>query len=137
MTVPEKTQPCPKVLLFGFRPEERTMHIIRWLTQTGVAVRSVSPSEQAESLGFLFSLPGYAASGKPAFSAPVSEELLIMHGFDGALLDSFLRFFREEQLQRVEMKAVLTPTNAGWTAAELLAHLRLEREAMQKRRKRR
>ncbi len=137
MTDFNKRLPRPQVLLFAFRPEERTMQILRWLTQNGVAARSVSPSEQAESLGFLFSLPGHASSGKPPFSAPVPEELLVMQGFDQALLDAFLRFFREEKLRRVEWKAVLTPTNAAWNAAELLGHLRPEREAMEKRLKRR
>ena len=49
----------PQVLLFAFRPEERTMRILRYLTSQGVSVRTVQAAELNETLGYLFSLPGY------------------------------------------------------------------------------
>ena len=125
----------PQVLLFSFRPEARTMHIIRYLTSQGVSVRTVQASELGETLGYLFSLPGYEKRVVPDFTASIVPEMLVMHGFDQALLDDFLRFFREEGVRRVELKAVLTPTNAAWTAAELSRHLTAERDALQKRRR--
>lgn len=123
----------PLVLLFQFRPEERTMRIIRYLTEQGVSVRTVQPKEYHETLGYLCSLPGFEARRAPALPVSLPEEMLVIQGFDQTMLDGFLRFFRREQLRRVELKAVLTPTNAGWSAAELCRHMQLEREAMQKR----
>ena len=126
---------APQVLLFGFRPEERTMRIIRYLTTQGVRVRTVPSTDYHESLGCLFGLPGYEHRQKPALPVALPEEMLVMQGFGQQMLDDFLRFFRREQLRRVELKAVLTPTNAAWSAAELCRHMTLEREAMQKRAK--
>ena len=123
----------PEVLLFSFRPEERTMRMIRYLTAQGVSVRTVQANELGESLGFLFSLPGYDKRNTSVMTPQKIPEMLVMHGFDQAMLDEFLRFFRMENIRRVELKAVLTPTNAAWTAAELSRHLTLERNAMQKR----
>ena len=72
----------PQVLLFNFRPDKRSMRIIRYLTETGVAVRQVPPEDFRKPLGALLSLPGYEASA-PALPGPVfREELLLMCGFD-------------------------------------------------------
>ena len=123
----------PQALLFSFLPEDRTMRIIRYLSAQGVSVRTVQAAELNETLGYLFSLPGYEKRSSPAFLTQSVPEMLVMHGFGQARLDAFLRFFREEGVRRVELKAVLTPTNAAWTAAELSRHLAAERDAMQKR----
>ena len=127
--IPQK----PQVLLFHFCLEERTMRIIRYLTAQGVSVRTVQPAELNETLGCLFSLPGYEKQKTPALPPPAVPEMLVMHGFNRAMLDGFLRFFRTENIRRVELKAMLTPTNAAWTAAELSRHLLAERDALQKR----
>ncbi len=131
LKMPDKPQ--PQALLFSFRPEERTMRIIRYLTAQGVSVRTVPAEELNETLGYLFSLPGYEKRSSPAFLTQSVPEMLVMHGFDQTMLDAFLRFFRTENVRRVDLKAVLTPTNAAWTAVELSRHLTLERNAMQKR----
>lgn len=131
LQIPNKRN--PQALLFSFCPEERTVRIIRYLTAQGVSVRTVPAEELNETLGYLFSLPGYEKRSVPAFPAANVPEMLVMHGFDQTMLDAFLRFFRTENVRRVELKAVLTPTNAAWTAAELSRHLTLERDAMQKR----
>lgn len=124
---------APQVLLFGFWPEERTMRIIRYLTTQGVRVRTVPSEEYHESLGYLFGLPDYEHRPAPTLPVTLAEEMLVMQGFGQQMLDDFLRFFKREQLRRVELKAVLTPTNAAWSAAELCRHMTLERDAMQKR----
>lgn len=125
----------PQVLLFNFRPDKRSMRIIRYLTETGVAVRQVPPEDFRKPLGALLSLPGYEASA-PALPGPVfREELLLMCGFDQPRLDAFLRFFRDEQIMRVDLKAVLTPTNAAWDASQLRGHLIAERNALKGRAK--
>ena len=125
----------PQVLLFSFRPEERTMRILRYLTAQGVSVRTVQAAELGETLGYLFSLPGFEKRISSVFAASNVPEMLVMHGFDQAMLDAFLHFFRKEGVRRVELKAVLTPTNAAWTAAELSRHLTAERDALQKRKR--
>lgn len=129
--MPNKAQ--PQVLLFAFRPEERTMRILRYLTSQGVSVRTVQAAELNETLGYLFSLPGYEKRGSLDYLTRSVPEMLVMHGFDQTMLDDFLRFFRAEDVRRVELKAVLTPTNASWTAAELSRHLQAERDSMRKR----
>ena len=133
LQIPNKRN--PQVLLFSFRPEERTMRIIRYLTAQGVSVRTVQAAELGETLGYLFSLPGYEKRSAPNFIASNVPEMLVMHGFDQATLDAFLRFFRDESVRRVELKAVLTPTNASWTVVELSRHLAAERDSLQKRKR--
>lgn len=122
----------PQVLLFNFRPDLRTMRIVRYLTESGVAVRQVPPAAFGETLEHLLALQDYRQYGEaklPRFR----EEMLLMSGFDRDRLDAFLRFFRDEQILRVDLKAMLTPTNAGWSAARLHDQLLSERDVMKTR----
>ena len=53
-----------------------------------------------------------------------------MSGFDRSLLNELLTFFSREKLRRIELKAMLTLTNAGWSAVELHSRLSAERRMM-------
>lgn len=125
----------PQMLLFHFAPDERTMRIIHTLTVNGIAVKNVSAAEETASIGFLFGLPGYESGSRRGLPGAVREEMLVMKGFNQPMLEDFLRFFREEGIRRVELKAMLTPTNAAWSGGELYRHMTLEREALRKRQK--
>lgn len=65
-------------------------------------------------------------------SAPAIEAnypaALIMNGLDRSRLDSFLTRLRAGGVS-IPLKAMVTPTNQGWTLAALLAELVQEREA--------
>ena len=57
-------------------------------------------------------------------------EMLILKGFTGGMLDSFLHGFRKMKIQPVALKAVLTEANCGWNSLELHDELVKEHESM-------
>ncbi|MCH4157258.1 MAG: DUF3783 domain-containing protein [Acidaminococcaceae bacterium] len=59
-------------------------------------------------------------------------ELLFLCGFDQALLNRLLAAIRTSRLQKVELKAMLTPTNITWSGAKLLREISAEHAYMQK-----
>ena len=48
------------------------------------------------------------------------------------MLNAFLHGFRADKIPPVSLKAILTPTNAGWNALQLHDELVKEREAIQR-----
>ena len=83
----------------------------------------VSPAQARLPLG---RLAAPAAAASPA-AMPFPEEMLLMKGFPERLMDAFLAGLREEGLAPIPLKAVLTPSNAGWDSVKL--HDELLREA--------
>ena len=126
---PFSFDPC--VLLFNIAQNERCAKIEMYLKRQGIRFLHVPPEDFGRQLGSLLSLPGFEARASAAV-LPFSEEILVMSGFDQRLLQSFLNFFSSEGIKRVALKAMLTPTNASWTAAELHRNLRAEHEQFQK-----
>lgn len=59
-------------------------------------------------------------------------ELLFLCGFDQNLLNRLLTAIRKSRLQKVELKAMLTPTNITWSGAKLLREISAEHVYMKK-----
>lgn len=124
----------PYVLLFNMTQDTRSKKIEDFLHSKGVIVRYVLPREFAQPIGALLQLPGFSAADA-AHGLPFSDEMLLMSGFDQALLQDFLGFFSREGIRRVALKAMLTPSNASWSAYELHRHLSAEHAQLARLRK--
>lgn len=55
-----------------------------------------------------------------------------MCGFDQTLLNRLLAAIRTSRWQKVELKAMLTPTNITWSGAKLLREISAEHAYMKK-----
>ena len=53
-----------------------------------------------------------------------------MKDFSNSQMDSFLQFFRDNQLKNVDLKAVLTPVTARWNSMELYRELKKEHQKL-------
>lgn len=60
----------------------------------------------------------------------ISEEMLVMHGFTSRRIDELLAGFRKAGVPKVELKAIVTETNAGWTFYHLYEEIKEEHERM-------
>ena len=65
-------------------------------------------------------------SGEQAFS----DEMLVMAYFPQGMMNVFLQGLRRAGVAPVALKAVLTPTNAAWSSAQLHEELSREHAAM-------
>lgn len=113
----------PTLLLFNMAPEKRARIQVTAL-RAGCRLRAVPPERFGCTLSQLLS----GQEGAQAPEEPFGEELLVMAGLDEHRMDFVLTALRRERTP-VALKAVVTPTNASWTARELYAELCREREA--------
>lgn len=115
-------------VLLTFSLDEAKAAKIRMLCMMlKIRFRPVNEEEAALPIGLL---AGVKAPLQPQGPAdPVQDEMLVMAHFDENLFNRFLDGLRAA-LPPIPLKAVLTPTNASWTGAELVEELKREREAI-------
>ena len=116
----------PMVLLYNLN-NEKGGKIRRMCLPLGLRSRLVEPAEYGLTLSQL--VEGQTPE-TPWAGERFSEELLLLVNCPGPLLDRFLQGFRRNKIPPVGLKAVLTPTNSGWTSLELREELAKEREAI-------
>lgn len=93
----------------------------------GCTARRVAAEDYGRPIGALLGFP----SGDRPGGGAVVEEMLVLCGFTPDRLDDFLAAFPAQGVPGVALKAVLTPSNAAWSAGELCAELLRERQAME------
>ena len=117
-----------KATILTFNLNESRLAKLRFLCmKLGIAVRPVPPEDFGQPVGALF---GLAERGEAAPSEGFDAEMLVFCQMDNALVNRFLTTCRQMRWASPGLKAVLTPTNAAWTAAQLQAELAQERQAV-------
>ena len=58
--------------------------------------------------------------------------MIFLCGIDRQTLDKLLFAIKRSKLQRIDLKAMLTPHNVGWSGAKLLQELAEEHQYMTK-----
>lgn len=116
----------PLILLYNL-DTPKGAKIRRMCLPLGLRTRLVEPAEYGLPLGEL--VEGKAPE-TPWTGEAFEDEVLLLVNCTGPLLDKFLQGFRRNKIPPVALKAVLTPTNSGWTSLELREELAKEREAI-------
>lgn len=127
-----------KVLLYNLSGTEKGRKIKAVLALMGIRVKEVHDTEYKNTIGSLAGIKGYEkenaiqAAQDTVIEDTIPEEMLVMCGFSSQRVDEMLRNFRKKEIERVNLKAVVTPTNATWNSLQLYEELKREHEAMTK-----
>ena len=123
----------PMVLCYNLQPEK--LGRLRVLAlRLGIGVRVVEPEKFGLPVGALAGVLNAPETVEEA--EPFADEMLVMAHFRPGMLDAFLNGFRQSRIPPVKLKAMLTETNAAWSAARLHREIRAEHEQMEAMRKR-
>ena len=118
----------PTVLLFNVADAKKgSLRTI--LTDLKIRGREVLPEDQGKSIGVLLGDAGDEL--KASAAAPFRDEMLVLHALSEKQMDRFLRELHSRGAS-VALKAVTTPMNIDWSAADLHDALKREHEAIQK-----
>lgn len=123
----------PMVLCFHIQPEKLGRMRVLAL-RLGIRLRVVTPEEFGLPVGALAGVLEPPEEVAPA--EPFDDEMIVMAHFRPGMLDAFLNGFRQSRIPSVKLKAMLTETNAAWTAPALHAAILEEHEQMEALRKR-
>lgn len=105
------------------------------LVRMGVRIKNISREQVLESVGFLAGIPGFEArEGASGEEIPeIPEQVLVMKNFSGRRIDELLLGLRKAGVPKINLKAVVTEQNAGWSFYHLYEELKSEHEAMNER----
>jgi len=93
----------------------------------GVRVRTVTPEDCAQPVG---ALCGVEKRTEASNGAAPDEKMLVLAHLTGGQLDSLLSEIRTARIAPDALKAVLTPSNAKWSAVRLAEELKKERDSL-------
>lgn len=134
------------VLYYNPGASSKVMKLKGVLVRMGVRIRNVAPEQVRETVGALAGISGYKRAEQE--TAPdaarnaeetesdagvlpiIPEEMLVMHGFTGRRIDELLLGLRKAGVPKVELKAIVTESNAGWTFYHLYEEIKEEHERM-------
>ncbi len=116
----------PLAVCFGFSLTEQGICAAA-LKEMGVEMKTAAEKEQQTALGVLCGMKGLPApKARPAFSEP----LLVMAYFDQPMTARLFALLREKGMEPPRLRAVLTPYNCRWSAAQLRDELLKEVRAL-------
>lgn len=101
----------------------------------GAAMRTVTPGEVTQTVGFLADFPGQVSSPKPLVPPTLAEPMIVLVGFSRERMDALFDAMRAQGAPPCDRKAILTPTNASWTFHALYGELGQEHKAMHKKKR--
>lgn len=117
------------VLAFNFTPERlQALKIICMMLR--VQLRAVERSEMLQPVGYLAGVKDVEPANEAYTGAGAAKEMLIMCAFTRPDLDRLLAAIKKGKLKQVELKAMLTPHNACWSAVKLQEELAQEHAFM-------
>ena len=93
-----------------------------------IRVRPVEKDEYAQTVAALCGLE--EKTDAAYVGAGFEDEMLVMANFPAGMMNAFLGLFRRMGIAPVELKAMLTPTNAAWNSEKLHAEIAGEHQAM-------
>lgn len=112
--------------------KKKEKKLLDFCSTRGIRVKNVPSSLYGETLGALAEISGIKSNGKKDEQGAFGEEMMVFAGIDSERLDIFLKDYKKEGIEPVQLKAILTPYNIFWNSRQLYGELRKEREAFQK-----
>lgn len=118
------------VLLYNFANTQKGRKIKFVLVRMGIRIKNIEKKDYLKPIGALAGISGIDGAGPEYDSEGFLDEMLVMSHFTEKQLDEMLARFRKENIPRIDLKAVITPSNLTWNSLELYEELKKEHEQM-------
>ena len=116
----------PTILTFNLN--ENRLSKLRFICfKLGILVKPVPPEQHGCRISALI---GLSEPETEPTQDSFSEEMLLFHNLSDHQLNQFFSACKQQRFAPVALKAVATPHNVSWTAGELCAELKQERQAV-------
>lgn len=122
------------VLLYNFS-DERLQKIRRALLPLKIRIKTVGIDEYSQPLGFLAGINGIEPTSEKYSGEGFSDELMLICGLNQMKLQSLLNALYKNGVGKIDLKAMLTPTNISWNSTRLYAAVKADHEEMSRSKK--
>ena len=118
------------------RMKKQEMMVKSVLVRMGVKIRNVAPDQVMESVGYLAGVPGFEK--REVLQQPeaeekipqITEQMLVMKDFTSRRIDTLLLNLRKAKVPKINLKAIVTEQNAGWSFYHLYEEIGEEHRRM-------
>ena len=118
------------------RMKKQEMMMKSVLVRMGVKIRNVAPDQVMESVGYLAGVPGFEK--REVLQQPeaeekmpqITEQMLVMKDFTSRRIDALLLNLRKAKVPKIDLKAIVTEQNAGWSFYHLYEEIGEEHRKM-------
>ncbi len=117
----------PTMLAFNFA-DARLDSLRKVCTRKHIRLIEVASADQAQTIASICGMTPKKESASA--DTPFADEVIVMVHFTPGGLNAFLQAWKQADQATIALKAMLTPTNMGWTACQLHAELLQEDAAM-------
>lgn len=127
--------------------EKRVRQLKSVMVRMGVRIKNIDPEQVFESVGYLAGMPGYQSRKEEGEARPsqeagqslesvkfpvIGQDVLVLRNFTSGRMDFLFYNLKKAGVPKIDLKAVITPQNAGWTFYQLYQELEKEHAAVQK-----
>ena len=117
------------VLLYNLN-NEKGRKIRFLLVRLGMRIRVIEKEDYGKPLGVLAGMKDVTLENENAPVEDFNDEMMVLYRFSDKRLDALLQGMRKEGIERVDLKAVLTPTNCRWNSWQLFQEIQEEHLTM-------
>lgn len=117
------------VLLYNLN-NEKGRKIRFLLVRLGMRIRVIEKEDYGKPLGVLAGMKDVTLENEDAPVEDFDDEMMVLYRFSDKRLDAFLQGMCKEGIERVDLKAVLTPTNCRWNSWQLFQEIQEEHRTM-------
>ena len=118
------------------RMKKKEMMMKSVLVRMGVKILNVAPDQVMESVGYLAGVPGFEK--REVLQQPeaeekipqITEQMLVMKDFTSRRIDTLLLNLRKAKVPKINLKAIVTEQNAGWSFYHLYEEIGEEHRRM-------
>ena len=118
------------------RMKKQEMMMKSVLVRMGVKIRNVAPDQVMESVGYLAGVPGFEK--REVLQQPeaeekipqITEQMLVMKDVTSRRIDTLLLNPRKAKVPKINLKAIVTEQNAGWSFYHLYEEIGEEHRRM-------
>lgn len=119
-------------VLFYNLDNEKGKRIRQLCTLMKIRFKSVSREDYLEPIGAIAGIKGIERKNIPFDGPAFTDEMIIFKNFSDKVLEDFLRRYRQAGIEKVNLKAGLTPYNIMWDSFQLRDELMREHEELSK-----
>lgn len=117
------------ILLYNFN-RYRLQSIRKALAPLNVPIKNVSKKDFMQPVGYVAGIDGILPSSDKLSQECFTDEMLVMCGFGSEKIDLLLALLKQGAVEKVDLKAVITPSNVYWSSIKLYKEVKSDHIAM-------
>lgn len=117
------------VLLYNF-DRERLRKVRKVLAPLKATIKTVSEKEFSQPVGYVAEIEGILPNKEKIACKSFTDEMIVMCGFGSEKIDTVIAALKMGGIGKIDLKAVITPSNVYWNSFQLYEAVKSDHMAM-------